>query len=197
MEQRQPVHRDPAYRRRDRPYQTQKKKDVQRELMIQYAPLARWASRFAMVLALVFIIDYAIPFKKMEESVMEVQKVYIASRVGKLVNPLQVKLVTSAGRELEVSYDFNIARENSPIEVTQSRLLQVPIAVALLHDNQYRERIQKSIYQNLIFFPVILIILSVIGVVVKNNVEMEFNLGIANFAITLLSLIFLIISIVQ
>jgi len=191
-------HRDPAYRRRTRPYTASKKKNNdQRELMLKYISLARWASRIALLFSIVILVDYLLPFQKLEEDVIDVQKIYVASRVGKLIDPINVKLVTSSGRELEVTYDFNFIRKDSSIEITQSPILNVPVEVISVNDESNRERIQKSIYRNLVFFPILLGILSIISLVTRNNLEMEFNLGIANFVFIILNLIFLIISIQQ
>lgn len=191
-------HRDPAYHRRARPYAAPQKKDnLQRELMKQYLPIAKWISQIAVVASIMIIMDFIIPYNQDQEIIVEVQKVYMASRTGRIVDPFLVLLITESGKKLEVSYEFNVVRLDAPIVVHRSTILGVPTKVVSQNNPDNQERIQKSIYQNLIFFPIILAIFSLLSRFVSNNIESEFNIGLVNFVFLVLNIIFFMISINQ
>jgi hypothetical protein len=170
-EPQQPVHRDPAYRRKRPVYQKVSNTYSQRELIEQYLPYAIWCCRVGLLLAFVIFADGFLPDRISTE---ETDFIYEVSGGRKRVS--HYKLVTKSGIELklykgELQYYLY---EGSQFRLVRTRILAIPTAVSKIDGNQVQEI--GHLYRTTIFFPIILAISSALGLLFRKRVEFSFSL---------------------
>ena len=180
-----PPHRDPAYRRRRPPVNRKNEKSGMQELMEAYTPFVAKISLTAFIFCMALLIDYALPFAKTTEKITDsysyrgFQRGYARSEV----------IVTNENSRYKLSsLDVAHFMVGDLIIVSSSRLFRIP---AFIHSKGgYRAKFHTTIYGNFIFMPLILLVTSSLGVFLK-NLELKFNLGVMNFLVLVLNLIFL------
>jgi curved DNA-binding protein CbpA len=189
IEKPRPAHRDPAYRRK-RPVKPEKS-ERQRlfELMHQYAPYVQRLFFCCIGFCFLLLIDYSLPFKKHYDRVSEMYGVY-SGRRGRDHNTDVI--VLESGTELSINTnDTNKFKIGDNIEFQSSRLFGIKMKIYTSED--FYVSIPVSIYGSFVFCPIVLAMLSMVGLVSRERIELFFNLGIAAFFILLLNIAFLFI----
>jgi hypothetical protein len=187
----QPRHRDPAYHRNPAVnYAQRDHKQTTQELMAEYLPKFRWACWIGLVICLLLTFDYLLPYQQSVEDIVEINRMYRTGRGGGTIYDHD-ELITKNGitiylQDEDLSY-FKKARQ---IIIQKSPLFK-KIVTAATADEAYKIRV-ASIYGNLVFVPIILMIASSLGVALRNSVEFSFNLTIVSF-ILLLIVMFLLL----
>ena len=178
------THRDPRYR--PRPTTNAPRRPTHREeILAMMASNLRYAlmiSRLTLLFSVVLITDYSLrPVKTITEVLSE--------------NPTNrgssYKLELRDGKTVSVSREGarNLRRATN-ISIYRSAWFSIPLA---LEDEQthYRTHVQLSIYGNFIFWPILLLLTSLVGTFYWKGVEFRFNVGVVNFILFLLTLVFL------
>ena len=190
----QPLHRDPAYRKRQESgYKGQRPSaPSERVLLMQRSlPLLRKLAWVGCALCLLLWMDYSLPANISEERVLTDPH---AIRVMTLRNLRAYFLVTDKGHRFPLSYD---AIKNFPfgsiVKVHTSPFLGILETVE--NAEQHRLTNLATLYGNFSFAPIVLFLLSMLAISKNWGIEFQFNLGIVTFLILILNAIFLFMSI--
>jgi curved DNA-binding protein CbpA len=181
----QPKHRDPRYRPRPKNQQRPKKPTHREEILSMMATNLRYAlmiSRLTLLFSVVLITDYSMPPVKSKTEVVAENPTNRGSTY---------KLELRDGRTVSVSREAaRNLRHADQIAIYRSAWFSVPMS---LEDERthYRTSIQLSIYGNFIFWPILLMITSLVGTFYWKGVEFRFNVAIVNVILFLLTLVFL------
>ncbi len=179
-----PKHRDPRYRPRPQTA-AQRKPTHRQEVLAMMASNLRYAlmiSRLTLMFSIVLFTDYSLPpVKTVTEIVMESP----TNRGSTFKLELRDGKTVSVSREAE----RNLRKANA-INVYRSTWFSIPL---MLEDEQthYHTAVELSIYGNFIFWPILLLLTSLVGTFYWKGVEFRFNVGIVNFILFLLTLVFL------
>ncbi len=154
--------------------------------LVPYAFVSRIICGGCLVFCVVLILDYVLPWFKKEEPIIEI-KAYSRMERLEITTPNRV---FSIPRGVGMSIDIDLSTYN-PVVLYQTPILQTLMRVEL---QGWMIRTDNTIYGSLIFFPAVLLLLSVLGVWLRGNIEMTVNFGIASTIILLvtLSLIFFV-----
>jgi curved DNA-binding protein CbpA len=181
----EPQHRDPRYRPRPQNQSRQRKPTHREEILSMMAANLRYAlmiSRLTLLFSIVLITDYSLPPTKSKTQVLAEN----ATDRG-----ANYKLELRDGKTVSVSREAarNLRRADQ-IAIYRSAWFSIPMA---LEDERthYRTAIQLSIYGNFIFWPVLLLLTSLVGTFYWKGVEFRFNVAIVNVILFLLTLAFL------
>jgi curved DNA-binding protein CbpA len=180
-----PKHRDPRYKPRPQNQQRPRKPTHREEILSMMALNLRYAlmiSRLTLLFSVVLIADYSLPpIKSKTEVVNENPSNSGSSYKLELLDGKSVSVSREAARKL---------RRADQIAIYRSAWFSVPVA---LEDERthYRTSIQLSIYGNFIFWPILLMLTSLVGTFYWKGVEFRFNIAIVNFLLFLLTLVFL------
>lgn len=191
LEDTQPRHRDPAYRRR-RPHTRHSFRNAQSrrmQLILEYLPYARRVIHISLGFCLLLLADYMFPFEQTRQQVEETwgQSKSISRQRH------SARFFQSVRTNHNISFrvkeaDAPYFKRGDQITVLTTRILGIPLKAVTAQGRVCR--LPATIYANLLFAPALLLIMSVIGVVVKGEAELQFNLGVACFFILLLSIVF-------
>ena len=177
-------HRDPRYRPGPT-VKTQRRPTHREEILAMMAANLRYMlmiSRLTLLFSVVLIADYSLPPVK---TVTEVLTENPTNRGSSF------KLELRDGKTVSVSREgARNLRKATRIGIYRSAWFSIPL---MLEDEQshYRTDVQLSIYGNFIFWPILLLLTSLVGTFYWKGVEFRFNVGIVNFILFLLTLIFL------
>ena len=178
------THRDPRYR--PRPKANAPRRPTHREeILAMMASNLRYVlmiSRLTLLFSVVLITDYSLPPVK---TITEVLTENPTDRGNSF------KLGFKDGKTVSISRaDARTLRKAAYIGVYRSAWFSIPLS---LEDEatHYRAPVQLSIYGNFIFWPVLLLLTSLVGTFYWKGVEFRFNVGIVNFILFLLTLVFL------
>jgi len=179
-----PGHRDPAYRRRPPSYHQRQSEQTTKELMIEYLPKFRWACWAGLVLGLFVAIDFFLPYQNEREDIAEINRMYRTGRGGGTIYDHD-ELITKSGIAIYLHDDdilyFKKVRQ---IEIQRTGLFR-KIVTASTPARDYKVKV-AAIYAGLIFVPVMLFIASLLGVVLRKNVEFAFNFTIVSFILLII-----------
>lgn len=180
------AHRDPRYRPRPPgSYSTRTKRQEIIEAMAEYLKYAILMSRVSLMFTLVLMVDYNLDYDISRLEITSTRNLY-QSRGGR-----SVQLQFGDGETLNVnSLTARQFTKGSTILMHKTALFNVPILMEneLTH---YKTKVPISVYGNFIFAPLILFITSLIGSFFWRGVEFRFNLGVVNFLLMLLTILFL------
>jgi hypothetical protein len=153
--------------------------------MSEYLKYAILMSRLALVFGMFIILDFNLPYQVTEQEVIQTvsKREYRGGR--------SVQLQFQGGESLNVNsrtaMEFS---RGSKLLMHKTILFDVPV----LMENEtthFKTNIPLSVYGNFIFAPLILLITSLIGSFYWKGIEFRFNLGVVNFFLMLLTLLFL------
>jgi curved DNA-binding protein CbpA len=182
LSQAPPTHPDPAYRRRA--YQPPRKREPPASYILMRDNLKHvmWISRVGLLLSTLFFVDYFLPNLHYEETVEDITAVYIRKSVSYHI------VTTTSGREIKL-YDF--VGTNFKIG-SVIRLRATPIFGSIITVSNaagtYREWV-AYMYSNLIFFPILLFLSSLLAFIFRKKVEFCFNANIAAFVLLIMTYI--------
>jgi hypothetical protein len=179
-------HRDPRYRRRppDPTYKSQKTQML--EMMENYMPVALAVSWFTLIFSVALIFDFGAKPEKKTEVIVAFKNQVFRSESGR-------RFVTDMGNEFKIDlHDGLKLSRGESITVLYSPWMKVPL---YLINSQSHEKvaIPATIYGNFIFAPIILLMASITGVGYRKGILFRFNLGIVNFLLFVLNILFLFV----
>jgi len=179
-------HRDPRYRPRPPgSFSRKSKRQELIEVMSDYLRYALFISRVTLAFALVLGLDFSLPKNKVERQVLYTSYSKEVRGRGSLQLNLQDGEMLSLSRADAIAF-----KKGSNIFIYRSSLFRIPMTVEN-EKTSYRAKIPVAIYGNFIFCPLVMLITSLLGSFYWKGVEFRFNLGIVNFLLALLSLLFL------
>lgn len=179
-------HRDPRYTPRPPgSFSRKSKRQELIEVMSDYLKYAVLISRVTLIFALVIVLDFALPKNKIERQVL-----YTSYR-QEIRGGRSLQLNLRDGEALSLNKkDAQGFKQGSTILIYRSSLFGVPISIEN-EKTHFTAQIPVAIYGNFIFCPLVMIITSLLGSFYWKGVEFRFNLGIVNFFLALLSVLFL------
>jgi curved DNA-binding protein CbpA len=184
-----PAHRDPRYRPRPNSAPLHHRPSARRQmldLMDRHLSKAIFISKVTLVCCSVLFLDYVLPVSKNNERVLGIYT--IGGKYGS-----SFKIETSKGNSYRMSSNsLSSFTDAADIKICTTPILSVPKRIET--GNGYKHRLPISIYGNFIFFPIIWLITSLLGVFYKEIVELQFNFGVANFLLIFFNLIIFYIS---
>jgi curved DNA-binding protein CbpA len=178
-----PRHRDPRYRPRPKP--TGPKKPTHREeilaMMAENLHYALMVSRLTLLFSVVLIADYSLPPVKTKTNVITENPTRGSSFKLQLRDGKSVSVSREAAKKL---------RRATQLTIYRSAWFSVP---RTLEDERthFRASIDLSIYGSFIFWPVLLLLTSLVGAFYWKGVEFRFNVAIVNFILFILTVVFL------
>lgn len=183
-------HRDPRYRPRPNSEPLHHRPSTRRqmlELMDRYLSQAIFISKVTLFFCSILFLDYVLPMRKNDERVLGIYT--MGGKYGS-----SFKIETSKGKSYRISSNsLSSFAYATDIKICTTPLLSVPKRIET--GNGYQHRLPISIYGNFIFFPIIWLITSLLGVFSKGSIELQFNLGVANFLLIFFNLIIFYLSI--
>ena len=186
-------HRDPAYRRSHQPgYKRPAPQPSERLLMmLHFLKYMRIISLAGFGWCALLFVDYLLPFRIYKEQVLpESNRV-----VGWKFHHIPYVVVTDKGHQFPVPFDgVEFFPVGSKIEVLTTRITHVLVKVDA-EEKKYTITRLATIYQTFLLAPAILLILSILGLVLKNGIEFRFNIGVSICIMLGFNFIFLTFSI--
>jgi hypothetical protein len=175
LEQPQPRHKDPAYRRRRPARPPNYKSENQRmlEFMAEYVPVANKIIIISFIVSVFFVFDFLLPKKISHEKIISTNVTRTHSKSG---SQAWWTITTDHNRVLDVHYKVSDHfPAGSTIKIYSSVFLNVPFSV---ETDLETERISKTIYGNFLFAPLALLLTSSLGMAFRKNIERAFNYGV-------------------
>lgn len=182
-----PRHRDPRYRPKSAEYMREVKQNSFYTYMRNNLKYAVLVSKLTLAFALFCMIDFILPAQKQTHSVVSTsnsaeKKREVGAFIIYLENDLEIKL----SHELEERF-----MEGDTIDYYSSLLLSIPIKI-VNHRTQFFTKVPLSFYGNFLFFPIILLATSALGIFYEGEgMEFRFNVGLFNLLFFLFNLYFL------
>lgn len=186
-------HRDPAYRRRQQQgYRPAKSGPSEKLLMMLHLlRFLKSTSWVGLACCLFLLIDYNLPPRVSPETVLPEGNQKISWKLHHEPNVI----VTDKGNHFPVPFEgVDYFPEGSNVKVISSRMLNVLIQVEA-QDDKYVLDSLASIYQNMIFVPILLFLVSVGGLVARSGIELRFNILVSIIILLFFNLVFLLFSI--
>ena len=186
-------HRDPAYRKRHQPgYRPPPPRPSEALLMMAHLLKYLRPVSFAGVLYCAFLLlDYTLPFRVSQENVLPESR---RTHNWKSYHVPNV-LVTDKGHQFPGPFNgVDYFPVKSQVNVFTSKLLNVLVKVET-KNKSFTIRHLDSIYQNFLWVPAILLVVSMMGLILKNGIEFRFNVGVLICFVLFFNLVFLIFSI--
>jgi curved DNA-binding protein CbpA len=188
----QPWHKDPAYRKRKQagykpPPRGPSARMVMMESFLKYIQILSWV---ACGWSSLLIIDYLSPPKTSIEKI--VTNVHPVQR--KKLRSSGDLLVTEQGHHFPIGlHELKYFPHQSDLKIFYSPLFSLLVKVEN-QNSSYQLNNLATVYRNFMFAPILLVLLSVIGLIWRKGIEFRFNLGLVTFLIFLLNIGFFFIS---
>ena len=188
----QPYHRDPAYRRRQQGYQAPKSGPSEKLLMMLHLlKYLRVTSFVGLAWCAILAVDYLLPSRISKEIVLAEGHREISWQLHHVPNVL----VTNKGNQFPVDQDgVGFFSTGDEIEVVSSFMMNILIKVES-SGRRYTIDSLASIYSNLLILPIVLLLVSAMGLIVKNGIELRFNIWVGICILLGFNAIFLLFSI--
>ncbi len=186
-------HRDPAYRRRQQAgYRPAPASPSERLLMMAHLlKYLRIISLIGLGWCAMLLLDYSLPFRVSEEIVLPESSRVPSWQLHNVPNIV----VTNRGNQFPVPLEgVGFFPVGSKAEVVTSRILHILVRVET-RSKSFTIDSLASVYQNFVLAPIILFVLSVLGLLLKNGIEFRFNVEIAICIVLVFNLFFLMFSI--
>lgn len=178
-------HRDPRYRKRppDPNYKSEKQEML--DMMKSYMPFALFISWTTLAASILLACDFFMqPIEQTEVITAFARKTYRSE---------SERFATDRGNEFKVNRnEAGKFQRGESITVSYSPWLKIPLSFV---SNQNHEviKIPATLYGNFIFAPLFLMAASVTGVAYRKGIMFRFNLGIVNFLLLILNILFLFV----
>ncbi len=179
----QPRHRDPAYRREDRPVPPRRPFSDTYYLMQEYLKYFKWAGRIGIIVSALFFIDFLLPYTTLTEKIREIYEVR-----GRRNSTSHNVLVTESGKKIKLYNGQAGPFFSEPTVVGEYTFIYATPMWLSNGTETYRIRL-AYIYGGLMIFPLGLLITSLLGVVYKERIEFCFNLNVVSSVLLIIFLI--------
>jgi hypothetical protein len=172
-------HRDPRYRRA---YRSVKKENQQLELMKNYVHLAVKVSWAGCFICFFLLVDFCLPHRVVKDTV---QALY-TNRSGRTRSHV---VVSESGQRIKIGFeDLRTMTEGEPIEITETTITSIAIKIYVPEREHYITGM-ATLYRTYLFVPLLLLLISVLGLLIRNRIELQFNFGIVSFILLIFTLI--------
>lgn len=188
-----PWHRDPAYRRKYQPgYKPPAPAPSERLLMmVHFLKYFRLISFIGIGWCAFLLFDYLLPFRISEEKVVPESN----RKISWQFHHVPYVIVTDKGHQFPISSaGVEYFPEGSNAEIVTTRILNVLVRVEA-GNNDYTINNLATVYNNFLFIPIILLVVSVTGLTLKQGIEFRFSFEVTICVILFFNLLFLIFSI--
>lgn len=175
---------DPRYRRkRPASYPPPKRKATQFDLMKRYVPKFIWINKAALVFVAVLVLDFFLPMKEKEETIVEGHTVYSSTRIYQYD-----QRVTDKGTVMKFTPEEMSYFEPGAQVIIERTLIFSTIRYIFNPAKAYHvERL--GIYGAVVLIPIVLLVTAVLGLLFKHKTEFAFSLLIASAALFFISLL--------
>ncbi|MFM7193243.1 MAG: J domain-containing protein [Bacteroidota bacterium] len=180
-----PAHRDPAYRRRGatatrRPAAP----SAEKLLIIRLVPYATQMLRLGVLVSLVIAVDFFLPARTSEEVI-----------TGNYRTRQFHEFTTDQGHHFQAPYPANRPFMREPeITVSVSPVMRVLKSIDT-RSGSFRLQNLPSVYANLVFVPIALLLVSVLGLIIRTGNEVRVNFGVVTLLVLFLNMIFFAMSV--
>jgi len=178
-------HRDPRYKKRppDPHYRSEKQEML--DMMKAYMPFALFVSWITLAASIFLACDFFMkPIRQTEVITAFARRSYRSE---------SERFATDRGNEFKINrVEAGKFQRGESLIVSYSPWLNVPLS---FESNQNHEviKIPATLYGNFIFAPLFLVASSVTGVAYRKGTMFRFNLGIVNFLLLVLNILFLFV----
>ncbi len=191
----QTTHRDPAYRGQS-PNRPKRKSENEKmfELMVEYHAHAKWMVIVAFAFCIVLCLDLLIPFKQTTDRIVDIRhskQVMTRGRYGESITTNIIVFDHSSRVKISAvdGDNFNIG---DYVQINSSAFFG--ITRSIVGKNAYVAEAPVSIYGTFFFAPIVLLLISAVGLGVRKRIELTFNLGVACFFVLILNVVFILMS---
>ena len=153
--------------------------------MNDYLKYALFISRTTLVFAVLIALDFSLPKDRTERQVESTSFGKEARGAGSMQLNLNDGVTLSLSRK-DAQEFVRVAK----IFIYRSSIFGIPITIEN-ERTHFKAKIPVALYGNFIFCPLVMLITSMLGTFYWKGVEFRFNLGVVNFFLSLLSLLFL------
>ena len=179
FEQATPRHRDPKYRPSGPRSPGGSHRQTTRDLMASYLKYTAALSIVCFSISVFMFIDYFLPTRASREKV-------VRAEIHRLRREAWLVVYTSGGHKISVPDALNSTLiPGQEVTINSSFLMGIGRSV---QEGRNSIPIARSIYGNFIFAPIIMMVMSALGVAFRKNVEYGFNFGVVSFIILLVML---------
>lgn len=180
-----PAHRDPAYRRKGTTGTRRPAGPSAEKLLIaRLVPYATQVLRIGVLVALVIAVDFFLPEQRLEEVI-----------IGKYGTRQYQEFKTDQGHHFQAPYPLNRPFVHEPaITVSISPVMSVLKSIET-RSGSFQLTNLPSVYANLVFVPIALLLVSVLGLIVRSSNEVRFNFGVVSLLVLLLNMVFFALSV--
>lgn len=183
--ERDPPHRDPAYRRRRKPRPSSvNEPPATYVLMRDSLKYVMWASRVGLLITVLFFVDYFLPYERVEESIAQLYPV--RTRTSQVYHVL----VTESGDKIKL-YDLDPRTFGTDRRIVASVTAIYGTVMKISNASATYTSWVAYMYRSLIFIPIVLFVNSVLAFIYRRRVEFCFNLNVTAFILVIINLILL------
>ncbi|MBS1553462.1 MAG: J domain-containing protein [Bacteroidetes bacterium] len=182
-----PRHRDPRYRPKSAEYMREVRENSVNAYMRDNLRYMVLVSKFTMVFALFCMLDFALPTVKNTHQITSTSKTANDQNVrGSFI------LYLDDGTSVSLSHELDeVFLDGDKVDYYNSMILSIPVKIENQR-NHYLTRVPLSYFGNFLFFPIVLLATSALGVFYSGEgVEFRFNVGLFNLIFFLFNLYFL------
>jgi curved DNA-binding protein CbpA len=178
-----PGHRDPAYRR-TRPAQRTGNKGPSASfiLMRDYLPYMMWVSRIGLLFTVLFFLDYFLPYRHVNDVVDAIYAVPVGPGETNYV------VITGSGKELKLYNERAADFRKGETILTSVTMIFGSIITLSSATGSYSEWV-AYMYSTLIFFPILLFVVSLLAFIYRRQVEFCFNLNITGVILLIINIV--------
>jgi hypothetical protein len=193
VEEEQPRHRDPAYKRRRPPDPNRKSENQEiREMMLGASGYTRAVLWVSLIFCFFLLLDYTFPVREVQATVLDV-KDNAAKRSYR--GSADVSMTVHTDQNITFRVDLEHVDHFKPgtvIDIHVSRMLGVPLSVKSMEE--VIVPVPVNIYGNFLFAPLTLVAASAAGLLFRKRIELSFNLAVASFLVLILVMVLLLLN---
>lgn len=173
-------HRDQKYRPRPAPPMSARRQ--RQEMMQKCVPYIKWCNYVALVVTVLFTLDYTLPFTVVES---EVDSFYFQRPGGRGRNLASIlHLSLTNGDHLKV-YDYDGPRPvQARVQYSRTLVYHTPMSLAYLGTDLK----MGYAYRALAIFPGALLVIALLAVLFRKNIEFFFNASFVNAILLIITL---------
>lgn len=182
-----PRHRDPRYRPKSAEYMREVRENSINAYMRDNLRYMVMVSKFTMAFALFCMLDYVLPTQQQTHQIVATSK---TTEGKKAINAFIVYL--DDGTEVRLSHELDeVFVEGDVVDYGVSKILSIPVKIQNQR-NRFLTRVPLSYFGNFLFFPIILLATSALGIFYTGEgFEFRFNVGLFNLIFFFFNLYFL------
>jgi curved DNA-binding protein CbpA len=172
---------DPAYRRKKDPNYKPPRPEPSPGyvLMMKLMPITNWVGGIAFAISLMVWLDFALPRQVLQEEVVETHRT-LSHHI----------MTTDKGHSFDILYPQNRNFIREPLITVYASQLFSFLDYIETRSGGFQYTNVPSVFHNLMFGPLVLVILSAFGLVLPKG-EAKFNISIAIAILLILNLVFI------